>query len=166
MTSSNRGYRGAEDVPGSILNHRKLGHVDIVHYRERMNSFLKRRIDQEAVCLTRNCFLKFCGKSGRREGIERRFSPVRHPDDFLMTDEGLDRLDAICMMLIAIGESLKNLDKLTDGELLARYPAVDWKGAKGARDIISHHYFDLNAEAVFGTCQDDIPNLAATFLRI
>lgn len=99
-------------------------------------------------------------EAGRR--IERRFSPVRHPDDFLITDEGLDRLDAICMMLIAIGESLKNLDKLTDGELLSRYPGVDWKGAKGARDIISHHYFDLNAEAVFGICQKDIPNLAAT----
>jgi uncharacterized protein with HEPN domain len=80
----------------------------------------------------------------------------------LVTDEGLDRLDAICMMLIAIGESLKNLDKLTNGELLARYPGVDWKGAKGARDIISHHYFDLNAEAVFGICQSDIPTLAAT----
>jgi len=99
-------------------------------------------------------------KAGKR--IERRFSPVRHPDDFLITDEGLDRLDAICMMLIAIGESLKNLDKLTNGELLARYPGVDWKGAKGARDIISHHYFDLNAEAVFGICQKDIPNLYAT----
>jgi uncharacterized protein with HEPN domain len=99
-------------------------------------------------------------EAGKR--IERRFSPVRHPDDFLITDEGLDRLDAICMMLIAIGESLKNLDKLTKGELLARYPGVDWKGAKGARDIISHHYFDLNAEAVFGICQKDIPNLDAT----
>jgi uncharacterized protein with HEPN domain len=99
-------------------------------------------------------------EAGKR--IERRFSPVRHPDDFLTTDEGLDRLDAICMMLIAIGESLKNLDKLTNGELLARYPGVDWKGAKGARDIISHHYFDLNAEAVFGICKNDIPNLAAT----
>lgn len=99
-------------------------------------------------------------EAGKR--IERRSSPVRHPDDFLITDEGLDRLDAICMMLIAIGESLKNLDKLTNGELLSRYPGVDWKGAKGARDIISHHYFDLNAEAVFGICQNDIPNLAAT----
>jgi uncharacterized protein with HEPN domain len=99
-------------------------------------------------------------EAGKR--IERRFSPVRHPDDFLITDEGLDRLDAICMMLIAIGESLKNLDKLTKGELLSRYPGVDWKGAKGARDIISHHYFDLNAEAVFGICQKDIPNLDAT----
>jgi uncharacterized protein with HEPN domain len=99
-------------------------------------------------------------EAGKR--IERRFSSVRCPEDFLATDEGLDRLDAICMMLIAIGESLKNLDKLTNGILLARYPAVDWKGAKGARDIISHHYFDLNAEAVFGICQADIPTLTAT----
>ncbi len=103
-------------------------------------------------------------EAGKR--IERRFSPVRFPDDFLITDEGLDRLDAICMMLIAIGESLKNLDKLTNGELLARYPGVDWKGAKGARDIISHHYFDLNAEAVFGICQSDIPNLAVTIEKM
>ncbi|MBT0895673.1 DUF86 domain-containing protein [Geobacter hydrogenophilus] len=103
-------------------------------------------------------------EAGRR--IERRFSPVRQPDDFLATDDGLDRLDAICMMLIAIGESLKNLDKITNGELLRRYPNVDWKGAKGARDIISHHYFDLNAEAVYGICRKDLPILTATIERM
>ena len=94
--------------------------------------------------------------------IERRFTTIQSPDDFLAGDEGLDKLDAICMMLIAIGESLKNLDKITGGTLLMKYPEVDWKGAKGARDIISHHYFDLNAEAVFGICRDDIPGLAST----
>jgi uncharacterized protein with HEPN domain len=92
--------------------------------------------------------------------IERRFSAIASPDDFLATDDGLDRLDAICMMLIAIGESLKNLDRLTDGTLLAEYPLVDWKGAKGMRDVISHHYFDLNAEAVFGICKKHIPGMA------
>ncbi|MES9856898.1 MAG: HepT-like ribonuclease domain-containing protein [Sedimenticola sp.] len=50
------------------------------------------------------------------------------------------------MMLIAIGESLKSLDKITHGTLLKRYPEIDWKGAKGIRDILSHHYFDLDAE--------------------
>ncbi len=91
--------------------------------------------------------------------IERRFSCITSPDDFLATDDGIDKLDAICMMLIAIGESLKNLDKITDGSLLAQYPSVDWKGAKGMRDVISHHYFDLNAEAVFGICKNHIPNM-------
>ena len=98
--------------------------------------------------------------------IERRFAPIRQPDDFLSTDEGIDRLDAISMMLIAIGESLKNLDKLTNGELLPNYPAVDWQGAKGARDIISHHYFDIDAEEVFGICRKDIPVLTATVQKM
>jgi uncharacterized protein with HEPN domain len=34
---------------------------------------------------------------------------------------------------------------------------VDWKSAKGMRDIITHHYFDLDAEAVFDVCKTDIP---------
>lgn len=45
--------------------------------------------------------------------IERRAASVIVPNDFLDSDAGLDKLDAICMMLIAIGESVKNLDKIT-----------------------------------------------------
>ena len=43
------------------------------------------------------------------------------------------------MMLIVIGESLKNLDKITDRKLLPQYSEVDWKKAKGMRDILTHH---------------------------
>jgi len=66
------------------------------------------------------------------------------------------------MQLIAIGESLKNLDKITNGELLPNYPQVDWKGAKGMRDVITHHYFNLDAEAVYDVCVEDIPVLIKT----
>jgi uncharacterized protein with HEPN domain len=38
------------------------------------------------------------------------------------------RLDAICMNLIALGETVKGLDKLTAGELLLNYPEIYWKG--------------------------------------
>ena len=34
--------------------------------------------------------------------IERRFSGIRNHDDFLKDDEGIDRLDSIGMMVIAI----------------------------------------------------------------
>ena len=98
--------------------------------------------------------------------IERRFVAIRNSDDFLVSEDGIDKLDAICMMLIAIGENLKNLDKVTGGKLLVRYPDVDWKGAKGMRDIISHHYFDLNAEVVFSICKDRIPGLIKTITRM
>lgn len=91
--------------------------------------------------------------------IERRFSSIRSPGDFLVNDEGIDRLDGICMMLIAMGESLKNLDKITNGELLQRYPQVDWDGAKGIRDIISHHYFQVNPDIVYDVCLEKLPGL-------
>jgi len=98
--------------------------------------------------------------------VERRCKGIFEPDDFLVSDAGIDRLDAICMMLIAIGESLKNLDRVTDGKLLVKFPEVDWKGAKGMRDIISHHYFDLNAEVVFYICKDRIPGLIETTMKM
>ena len=98
--------------------------------------------------------------------IERRSAGIRTPDDFLASDEGLDKLDAICMMLIAIGENLKNLDKITGGTLLTQHPEVDWKGAKGMRDIITHHYFDLNAEVVFTICRERIPSLIKAITKM
>jgi uncharacterized protein with HEPN domain len=98
--------------------------------------------------------------------VARRFGKVESVDAFLDSEEGLEKLDAICMQLIAIGESLKNLDKVTNRELLPRYPQVEWKGAMGIRDIITHHYFDLDAEAVFDACEKDIPVLAETIRRM
>ena len=65
----------------------------------------------------------------------------------------MEKFDSICMLLITIGESLKNLDKVTNGELLSKYPDIDWKKVKGLRDIISHQYFDINAEAIFDVCE-------------
>ena len=70
------------------------------------------------------------------------------------------------MLLSAIGEALKNLDKVTHNTLLPRYPQVNWKKAKGMRDIISHHYFDLNAEAIYNVCKNNIPRLAQTINKM
>ena len=98
--------------------------------------------------------------------IVARFESVRQVSDLVGSSSGVDKLDAICMMLIVIGESLKNLDKVTGGTLLPQYPEVDWRNAKGMRDIITHHYADINAEAVFYTCQDKIPQLLATIKKI
>ena len=75
-------------------------------------------------------------------------------------------MDAISMRLIVIGESLKNLDKITNGTLLPQYPEVDWKKAKGMRDILTHHYADIDAEAVFYTCEEKIPILRQTIKKI
>ena len=75
--------------------------------------------------------------------IAKRFQTIGSVDDFIKDDNGLEKLDSICMQLINIGEALKQVDKVTDGKLLINYPDIDWKKAKGMRDIITHHYFDI-----------------------
>jgi uncharacterized protein with HEPN domain len=98
--------------------------------------------------------------------ILKRFEPIQSADDFVKSEAGLEKLDAICMQLIAIGESLKNLDKVTNGSILQNYQQIDWKKAKGMRDIISHHYFDVNAEAIFDVCKNHIEKLSHTIEKI
>ena len=93
------------------------------------------------------------------ETIAKRFEPISLPQDFSASDAGLEKLDAICMQLIAIGESVKHLDKVTEGKLLSGYPQVEWKRVMGMRDVLSHHYFDLDAEAVYVVCETHIPEL-------
>lgn len=91
--------------------------------------------------------------------IVERTSVVETPNDFLCSPEGMLRLDAICMNLIALGETVKGLDKQTGGELLKNYPDVYWKGVMGIRDKISHHYFEIDTDVVFRTIEEDIPQM-------
>ncbi len=98
--------------------------------------------------------------------VEKRCSFAKHADDFCDTEEGQEKLDSICMKLIAVGESLKNIDKLTDKKLLVQYPHIKWKEIKGIRDILSHHYFDLDAVVIFDICNDEIVQLLITVNQI
>ena len=100
------------------------------------------------------------------EQIAKRFQPIRSSDDFLKDDAGLEKLDSICMQLINIGEVLKQIDKLTDCRLLLQYPEIDWKKAKGMRDIITHHYFDIDAETIYTVCREHIPAMTSVMKRI
>lgn len=100
------------------------------------------------------------------ETVKKRCSYAKSVDDFIVTEEGQEKLDGICMKLIAVGESLKNIDKITDGKLLNNYPSIEWKKIKGIRDFISHHYFDLDAEVIYGICTDHIDDLLITLKKI
>ena len=100
------------------------------------------------------------------QNIIKRCESIESATDFTRSDTGMEKLDTVCMQLIAIGESLKNLDKITGHSLLSEYPQVEWKRAMGLRDIISHHYFDMNAEAIFEVCKMYVPALAETILKV
>ena len=98
--------------------------------------------------------------------IIKRSEAITKVEDFTGSSEGQEKLDGICMLIIAIGESLKNIDKMTSNELLPKYSDIDWKGVKGMRDIITHHYFDIDEEEIFWICKHQIRPLSDTIARI
>jgi len=100
------------------------------------------------------------------ERIPRRCSGIRTPSDFVSSEDGIDRMDAISMILVAVGEEFKAIDRKTEGQLLSRYPEVDWRGVVGVRDVLAHAYFQVNAEQLFGICHDDIPRLIETVRKM
>ena len=94
--------------------------------------------------------------------IKARTGHIHTSDYFAGTPEGMEKLDAVAMLFIAIGESLKNVDKITGGTLLTKHPEIDWTGVKGFRDIIAHHYFDVDSEQVFWILKHNLDPLSKT----
>ena len=91
--------------------------------------------------------------------LQERTANIESTDDFLLSPSGMEKLDAACMVLIAIGESIKNLDKLTNGKMLPTYPNIPWKRVMGMRDVIAHHYFDVDTDVVYSVISKELSPL-------
>ena len=91
--------------------------------------------------------------------VQIRNKVIRKADDYLLSPEGKEKLDAACMVIEAIGESFKQLDKVTNNELLPLYPSLEWREVKGVRDVIAHHYFDIDANEIFTIVNNDLETL-------
>lgn len=84
---------------------------------------------------------------------------VKSINDLLVSPEGMKTLSADCMLIQAIGEGIKQLDKITDGQLFPLQPQIPWKQVKGMRDHIAHGYFDINTDLVWSVISEDIAPL-------
>ena len=101
--------------------------------------------------------------------IERIINNSKTIDDsqyYVLSPAGMERLESTCMLLLAIGESIKGIDKMTQKQLLLNYPEVDWKGAMGIRDIIAHHYFDIDESIVFDVVKNKLPGMLETIYKM
>ena len=101
--------------------------------------------------------------------IERIINNSQAIDDslyYVLSPAGMERLESTCMLLLAIGESIKGIDKMTRKQLLPNYPEVDWKGAMGIRDIIAHHYFDIDESIVFDVVKNKLPGMLETINKM
>ena len=64
-------------------------------------------------------------------------------------------IDAVVRNIEIIGEATTCLDR----GLKAKYPNVDWRFATAIRNRLIHGYFDIDAEIIWDTTQNDLPKL-------
>ena len=100
--------------------------------------------------------------------LKKRFSSIKSADDFLYDDEGLEKLDSIILRIQTIGEALKSISKHHKGFLELVAPKEYWSGIIKLRDLISHHYVDIDAETIYMICDEKLDELdikIATLLK-
>ncbi|WP_457561819.1 HepT-like ribonuclease domain-containing protein [Caminibacter pacificus] len=83
-----------------------------------------------------------------------------------LTEDGLLILDAISMRLQAVGEALKNIDKKDKEFLLQVADKEYWSKIIKTREIISHHYINLDAEIVYMICDEKLEELKDKIIRL
>lgn len=97
--------------------------------------------------------------------VKNRIEGIETPLDFFKDENSIMIYDSIAMRLQTIGESLKNVDKRNKTFLL-NYPEIKWPEIMKLRDIISHHYKELNADTIFYACKEEIPILETIVEKI
>ena len=98
--------------------------------------------------------------------IEKRFKSINSSDDFLSNEIGIEKLDSISMRLQTIGEAIKNILKTDKEALLSGAPSDYWSNIIKLREIISHHYIDIDAEIVYEICDEELDELKENILKI
>lgn len=93
------------------------------------------------------------------ETLIQRMKPVQSVDDLTASEQGRLLLDAVCMQYLALGEAVKQLDKLTGFTLQVQAPDQDWKGIMGFRDVLAHQYFNIDPRQVLWITQEALPLL-------
>lgn len=96
------------------------------------------------------------------ELIKSQRDKIKKPEDFISSQTGMFLLSGICMQLIFIGESVKVIDKKTNGIYLTNYPDTPWIAIMGLRNLIAHQYHRIDEEEIFNIIYDDLDRLQNT----
>src|SRR5207249_5621893 len=64
-------------------------------------------------------------------------------------------IDAVNRNLEIIGEAAKMIPE----SIRAEYPNIEWKKIAGLRDILAHHYFEVDLDIVWDILQNKLPTL-------
>ena len=84
---------------------------------------------------------------------------VQGTDEWTSTSTGMQKLAASCMLIEAIGEAVKQIDKRAGREFLNQRPEIPWSDVMSMRNHIAHGYFDLDDAYVLAVIQHDLQPL-------
>lgn len=79
-------------------------------------------------------------------------------EEFLENEE---KIFAVTRALEVIGEAAKQVPV----QVKRHYPEIPWRAVAGTRDKLIHAYFDVHAELLWSTVDDDLPVLCTALLR-
>ena len=82
--------------------------------------------------------------------------------DLEMFKRNEEKIDAVVRNIEIIGEATTCLDR----SLKAKYPQVEWRFATAIRNRLIHGYFDVDAEIIWNTTQNDLPKLKTEIEKI
>ncbi|MBR1683310.1 MAG: DUF86 domain-containing protein [Bacteroidaceae bacterium] len=84
---------------------------------------------------------------------------ITSAEEYYISSGGMQKLAASCMLIEAIGEGIRQIDKISQGNLLTERPEIPWQDVIGIRNHIAHGYFDINGDLVLATIKNDLDAL-------
>lgn len=91
---------------------------------------------------------------------------IESEHDYYRSHSGMEHLSASCMLLEAIGEGIKQVEKKMGEQFFAQCPEIPWNEVKGLRNHIAHGYFDIDGAAIFETIKQDLDPLENAINRL
>lgn len=80
-------------------------------------------------------------------------------EQYYLSQDGMQKLAASCMLIESIGEGIHQIDIITEGNLLLEQPEIPWEDVIGIRNHIAHGYFDIDGEVVLMVIRQDLDPL-------
>ena len=91
---------------------------------------------------------------------------IHSSQDYHTSSSNMQTLAASCMLIEAIGEGFKSIEKRDKDFLEKNFKDVPWIDFIGIRNIIAHGYLKINERIIFETVKQDIPQLKETLVKI
>ncbi len=91
---------------------------------------------------------------------------VKTYQHFLASQNGMVLFNSTCMCLQTIGETIRQVDDRTHGQLFALYPDMPWKKVIGMRDIILYEYLVIDPQVIFATVKTRLHPLLISIRRV